>query len=774
MIVTRAWLQEWIDISDKSTEALCETLNSIGLEVDSVEKLRIPEKVVVGRVLSCEKHPDADKLNVCQVDLGDETTQIVCGAKNVAAGQTVAVATIGADLGNGFVIKKAKLRGVESNGMICGSTEIGLPQMNDGIMVLDESIGELVTGRELRTYPLLNDDIIEVELTANRGDALSVRGIARDLAAAYDRTLRAYERSFKDDRRGIARVLRFQVVGEPEARVVYRFAEFEPCEPRLLEAFRIACAGKYHERPLHQKVTYAIHSTGVILRVYDFDQLYNDEGKVTLELKREANGVDVLRCNGKVLSQIGLNQDAEISEPKGRHLILEASYVDPDTISARKTELGLEADDLYYNTSRGSETDLELGLDFLCDTISKECGARIYGGEERYMPKTEERILKVSQAFIDNFIGQPVDPAQVVAILSRLGISCMRKEDFFIIVVPDFRTDIYGVQDIVEELVRFIGIDNIVAKPLEIIEQRRLNEAYNLYKKRNKYRIKAAGAGFFESVHYFFANRALQQKYGLPVLDEALDLQNPISEELNTLRTTLVMHLLESASSNIKNGRKRVALFELGRVVDEKRHETEKMAFVFSGHLEEASLKNHGKPVTVDFFSFADKVSAVIGAFELKAKKEVEALFSPYEYATIEIDGKSVGYIARVHANAEKDFDLPRTYVCEVDFAALPYETVQAKSYAKFPSVTRDLSLLVPKTVAFDTIKEALREDIPVEIREFYPIDLFESEDLGENVSLTVRFVIRSDEKTLTEEEITAMIDKVLERLKSHLGIVIR
>ena len=174
MIVTRQWLQEYIDLSKISTQSMCKALNSIGLEVDSTERTLIPNNVVVGYVKSKEKHPDADKLNVCQVNIGNKIEQIVCGAKNVEAGQYVAVATVGAVLGEDFKIKKAELRGVPSNGMICGSSEIGLPKTNDGIMELDDSIGELKIGKELNEYSLINDEIIEIELTANRGDCLSI------------------------------------------------------------------------------------------------------------------------------------------------------------------------------------------------------------------------------------------------------------------------------------------------------------------------------------------------------------------------------------------------------------------------------------------------------------------------------------------------------------------------------------------------------------------------------------------------------------------------
>jgi len=190
MIITREWLKEFIDLDGVDSEKLCRVLNSIGLEVDSLNKIRVPKGVVVGKVLECQKHPNADKLNITQVDLGNETKQIVCGAKNVAKGQIVAVATVGANLGDGFVIKEAQLRGVDSFGMICGSNEIGLPKLNDGIWVLDESLGDLELGKELCEIDSINDDVIEIELTANRGDCLSIYGVARDLSAALNKELK--------------------------------------------------------------------------------------------------------------------------------------------------------------------------------------------------------------------------------------------------------------------------------------------------------------------------------------------------------------------------------------------------------------------------------------------------------------------------------------------------------------------------------------------------------------------------------------------------------
>ena len=773
MIVTKSWLQEWIDIKDISTEKICETLNAIGLEVESVQKIEIPAKVVVGKVLSCEKHPDADKLNVCQVDIGTEVTQIVCGAKNVKAGLIIPAATIGADLGNDFIIKEAKLRGVQSNGMICGATEIGMPQMNDGILPLDDSIGDLTLGRELRSYEVFNDDIIEIELTANRGDCLSIRGVARDLGAALNRELKVPVPQFKEDRRGVARVLDLEVEGEVDANIVYRFAEIHSCQQNVKEAFLLSCVDLYHEDRFSQILSFINHDTGVILHAYDFSALA-EENKVSLTLKKDALGVTSLYCGDKILSKIGLYQDPKSMVKVAESVILEASYIHPFVVSAKKMEQKIEVDDTFYHTSRGSETDLGFGLDMLCDKMVTACEAKVYAGEQKQIKTSTLPIVKMEHSYIENFIGQKFDQSEIVLLLNRLGLQSQAKGDAIYVTIADYRSDITHEQDIIEEIVRLVGIDNIKSKPLQITEKRRINETYERYKKRLHYRKKSAGAGFFESVHYFFDNKKTMQTYGFTTVDEKLDITNPISEELNTLRTTLVLHLLESTSKNIKNAKSKVALFELGRVVDTQRDEHEKMAFVFSGFQEDPSVLNHGKPESIDFLSFCDKLSAVIGEFTLQKAQDLNTLFSPYEYGRVIVKGEDIGYITRVHLEAENAFGLPKTYLCEIDFDGLQYEKIIAKTYAKFPSLNRDLSLIIPKTLSFGEILRDLVGVLPQEILSFYPIDSYEDEKLQDNTSVTVRFEIQSSHKTLTEEEITAIMESILKIFEEKYGIGLR
>jgi len=240
MIVTRSWLEEWIDLSEISTDEIAKIFNSIGLEVDRVHHYEMPKKVLFGKVLECEKHPDADKLNVCQVDIGEKTEQIVCGASNVRAGLTVAVATVGAVMPNNMKIKPVKLRGVESNGMICSALELGLEDCQDGILEIDDSIGKFYLGQEISKNPIFNDDLIEIELTANRGDCLSIRGVARDLSAALNREIKNHDTHDKDDKRGIGRILNLTHDKTLDVNLRYKALDIKTITTPLIVKLRLA------------------------------------------------------------------------------------------------------------------------------------------------------------------------------------------------------------------------------------------------------------------------------------------------------------------------------------------------------------------------------------------------------------------------------------------------------------------------------------------------------------------------------------------------------
>ena len=771
MIVTYEWLNEWIDLKDKSVEDICAKLNSIGLEVDSVTKQKIPENVVLGKVLECQKHPDANKLNICQVDVGDETLQIVCGAKNVAKDQYVAVAKIGAVLGKDFKIKEANLRGVDSFGMICSSSEIGLIDTNDGIMVLDESIGELTLGKELREYPLLNDTIIEIELTANRGDCLSIYGVARDLSAVYDRELKTKDYAFEVDRRGIGRVLELDSDSGINSSLRYMFFENEGLKCDFLTSFRLYMCEEELKTPIENALTYSMINSGVVLRAYDFDKFEKDENnKVVLRVKKEDDGIDRVYNDKNIVCSVGLSQSEDFSvSEKTTKVLVGASFVDPEYISLKRYETKSKTDDLYYRSSRGSESDLEFGLKELSEQIGTN--ARIYAGYEETIDNFEERVIQVESSFVDEFIGNEIESTLVINTLNKLGFDVDFRGEFYVIKVPLFRSDIKNPQDIIEEIVRIVGIDNIEAKPLKFFERPKIG-AYEKIKKRRFYKTKAVGLGYFESISYFFDNKEELQSYGFDVVDDKKDIINPITNELNTLRTTICLNLIRSASKNTKVGRKRIKLFELGKVVDNSLVEKERFSFIYSGQREVDGYLSDTSECS--FKDIAQDLFAIVGKCELKKQKPQNTLFNPYEYASIMIDGKEAGFVGRVHLEIEKKYDLKATYICELDFDCLRYKVIKAKDYSKFQASQKDLSFLIPKDMSFEDIKEAVKKDMPPLVQNYYVIDIYEGEELGDKKSMTIRFVLQDMSKTLEDSDIKSAMDEIVKVLNSKLGLELR
>ncbi len=770
MIITKSWLQEFIDISKISTEDICKTLNSIGLEVDSVAKIEIPKGIVVGYIKECEKHPDADKLSVCQVSIGDaRVEQIVCGAKNVAAGQYVPVATVGCVLGEDFKIKKAKLRGVESNGMICSSTEIGLAKLNDGILELDDSIGDLIIGKELNTYPLLNDDIIEIELTANRGDCLSIHGIARELSAYYKLKINEFDRHEEEHPLGIGQVLTVESAKDIESSFIYKGGNLDNFKLPVLQKIRTGIIDEYSPCDILALRKYVIHSTGVLLNIYNTDFGHMQ----TLNITKDKNGFDTV-SNGDKKSTVGI--ETKEFDPNGNDIIIEAAYIEPDVLAQRVFETKIKTSDIYYRSSRGSEPSLSMGIDYLCTMIS-EFGGNILKGTKYFTDEFVNINIDIDFAKVDAIVGQHIDKFQIETILQLLGFNINNRSDNVLNVsIPQFRHDIKNIADITEEIVRIVGIDNIKAKPLAIDEVNRINAtSLNLIKK-NDIRAKAVSNGFFETLTYVFASREVLEKYGFETVSEKKDILNPITNELNTFRTTLLTNLIEAVSNNTKHGFKRIAFFEMGSSFDKDRNEKKSLSFVFSGSKEEESISNNGKPEDITFFEFASKISAIIGKFELEPLKEIDNKFvHPYQSGNIIVDGETIGFISKLHPEASKDFDISdSTFICEIDFTKLNSDLIKAQDISKFQSSKRDLSLVVPKSLEYKQIKDVINSLNIEDIKQFNLIDVYSDEKLGENESLTIRFVLQSDTKTFEDEDINKIMDSILTALEEKLDIKLR
>ncbi len=775
MIVTKNWLNEWIDLNGITTEQLLKTFNAIGLEVDRHETIRVPDGVVIGYVEACERHPDADKLSVCQVNIGAGVRQIVCGAANVRAGIHIALATVGSELPGGLKIKAAKLRGVPSDGMICSSKELGLPSTGEGIMILDGSIGELEPGKNLNEYPLFDDDLIEIELTANRGDCLSIRGIARDLRAALNRPIKECAKNEGHDRLGIGRILQLHHTETFDADLLFGAVDVKAFDLPFLITLRLALVGEEYATPVDAILAYATHSTGVILRAYPFETFGDPEAKGVITLGTDENGYSALYGREKV-SVIGVSQEKEAHFTSAEGLaIIEASYIAPDIIAKKMGEKKIPSCPHYYRTSRGSEPAIGMGIGYAMSLFEKYSGSQVYGGNIELLSSYEPRIVSMSEEEIESFIGMNIDKTTVTQIFKNLGMDIGKtKGSAFAISVPQFRHDILNKQDVVEEIVRIVGIDNIPSKPLAFAEANRMGEDLAEYRKTRLYRHRAAQSGFYESVHFVFNERIQLEKLGFVCTEEDKELLNPITATFDTLRPTLLAGLLNSASANVKVNQKKIALFEAGMVFDPQRRESKRIAFLVSGPMEGEKIANAGKPAPVDFASFVQLIANVAGAFELAPHTSGHALAHPYVCAKVVIAGNEAGELFRLHPSLEAEFDLPITYLCELSLDALPYGLIEAKGYSKYQASFRDLSLLVSQSVAYETIRGVIERHTPEAVRRFYPVDRYISEALGDQMSLTLRFVLQSDEKTLEEEEISAAMERVLNALQNELGVTLR
>ncbi len=773
MIITKSWLTDWLDFEDKSLDDIAHTLNSIGIEVDRICTLKVPDKIVVGFVKEKVKHENSDKLSICQVDVGNEILQIVCGAQNVAQGQFVAVALKGALMPNGMEIKEAKLRGVDSCGMLCSSTELGFEKINDGIMLLDDSIGELELGKALNSYEIFNDGLIEVELTPNRGDCLSIYGIARDLAAALNLNLKE-KLPFKEGENvlGIGRILRLSAEKELNSLYNYRAIELkEKIQTNLLIGLRLAQVENLGKNPIENLLNYATHSTGVLFNAYDLDSFYKENEEFTLSLVKEAQGETKVSCQDELLSVSGIYQEEKFkSKEDSKIIIIEANYTDPMIIADAKMSYKKQDDQTIYRSFRGSEPKLNLGMDFLLSVLEKNPNLIIYSSSQQIITNKELPNIAISIESISKTIGQEVDKDEVLKILKKLGFELILSADGLVNVkAPMHRPDIKNLADICEEVVRIIGIDNIASKGLEFVEKNRLNSTYKNYKELVELRKKAVANGYFESLHYVLDNEEELKSLGFNPIK--LKLINPITAELNTLRTTLLNHLLNAASLNAKNSKKIIKLFELGVVFGSNNEELNHIAFVHSGYKEEPKISNKAKPELANFYDFLLDLKNIIGDFKLKASKY--DILSPYEQADIYLKDLKIGFAGRLHLKIENERDLLKTYVCELDLNLIKQHFKLAKPYSKFPSISRDLSILIPKGFEYEKIKNCIEELDLENLENFRLVDLYSDVSLKNSYSLTLKFIFRDMNKTLEEAQVAEYIDKILQSFK-EMGLELR
>ncbi|WRA15575.1 phenylalanine--tRNA ligase subunit beta [Helicobacter pylori] len=744
----------------KDIAKLCEDLSRLGLEVESCIPYIAPKNVVVGKVLEKAPHKNAEKLSVCQVDVGKEVLQIVCGAKNVAKNQFAPVALKGAIIGS-TTIAKTELRGVESHGMICSSIELGFPKINDGILELDESVGELVLGKELHEYAPFNTHVLEISLTPNRGDCLSVLGIAREISAFYHTPLKPIKAlNFTPKSDSIALHVGENIESHLAYYLIYNHSLKTPLNIRLSLAHNNALS----ENDLNNFIEFSAHFSGVILNAYSLNKT-----PIDLIIKNDENNLESVYINHQKRSTIAIkHQDQkDLSEC----LLLEASYTDPISLSLKLHALKdktLQKDNaLIYRSTRGSNPNLSDGLNFL----SAHLKATILESKQT-KHSLKDCALKFQLEDITEILGLVIEAEKIQGILKNLGFKVSikvsnSKPQILEVIVPNFRHDIKTIQDIAEEILRFVGIDNLISKPLDSISSKNSNPHYDTHRFFENLKHKALACGFKEVIHYVFYSKEKQQKLGFEVLGDPLELQNPITTELNTLRTSLVCGLLDASLRNKNLGFKSIALYEKGSVYNSKREEVQKLGFLASGLQKKESYPD-AKGKAWDFYSFAECVSKVIGDFSLEKLTTQTPINHPYQSAKIIQNNEIIGVIAKIHPKVIQELDLFESYYAEIDASKLKRHAMLLKPFSIYPSSVRDLTLIIDENTAFSRIKKALKDAQIPNLSEILPLDIFKESD--NTIALSVRCVIHSLEKTLNDEEVNSAVQKVLEILEKEFN----
>lgn len=782
MIITKHLLEQFISLQGIDKEEILSGLNQIGLEVESFQELKAPKHVVVGKVLQKSKHPSADKLSVCQVDVGKEVLQIVCGAQNVEMDQWVAVALEGCILQTPkgrLEIKPTNLRGVESFGMICSSVELGFPKLNEGIMVLDSSIGELQAGEMLCAYPLFDNFLIELGLTPNRGDCLSILGVARDLSVILGIPLQI--KNYQDENTvfGIGRVLQVIHEGDFSSSVLYKVAHLSSVVIPFEMSLSLAMCGISPQNSLQDFLNYAMHNIGVILRIYPLERFKRSDTHTHQDVKAEVllkkEGQYDCVYSSKCESIVGISQN-EISMSEGM-LLLEASYIDPLIVSEWIYQNKALAKDsqISYKTTRGSNPDLLLGMQYLCELLIRFLKIEIYSSHHRSALEEKNIYIKTTFDSIDSILGQKIDKEEITNLLKKIGfrIEASRDETFFMAIPPFYRHDIKTIQDVAEEILRFYGIEKIKNTSLQFIEQSpRKNDLFFRYKRKRNLIKRAVSQGFSETLHYLFYDRSKMQELHLECVQDHLDVLNPITHDLNTFRSSLLPAMLDSIERNKNLGFKAIGFCEIGICCNQDRKEIEKIAFVVDP-LKKIESLSHPKGVKWDFYTFASSIAEIIGEFELKETHQdaPSKLFHPFVSAWIYKEGEKIGCIGKINPQSGYAEGL----ICELLLEPLLQERQrEQKEICRFQSNVRDLTILIQKDIPFWRIKKALQEAKINYLASFYPLDLYQSEEFGDQVALSLRFVLRSLEKTLQEDELAFSMQEALSLLEREFNATLR
>lgn len=778
MKISLNWLKEYIDLSGISSDEIIEKITFAGLEVeDVVDQKKNFENMVVGFVKERIKHPNADKLSLCIVSDGVRDYNVVCGASNVATGQKIAFAKIGAVIPNGsFKIEKAKIRGEVSEGMICSEKELGISDNHDGILVLDSSLKE---GTELSEALGFDDVTMEVNITPNRADALSHIGVARDLCAIYNRKLKFPSVDLKETGKKSEELAAVEIKDSEKCpryigKVVSNVEVKE--SPEWMKK-RLKSIGL---RPINNVVdvtNYVLYEVGQPLHAFDLDNLAGnkiivkraEEGEkfVSLDSKeRKMKSSDLMICDAERAVAIAGVMGGENSEvtTKTKNILIESAYFNSSSVRKTAKHLALSTD-ASYRFERGTDYNITLWAAKRASLLIQEtAGGEIAFGEiDAYPNPIIAKKVEVRFSRINKVLGYEIPKDDVAIILSNLGFELIeRKEDKLLVQIPPYRSDVEREIDLIEEVARIYGYNNIPEiNKISITLEEKIDQSEFTDKLRNALN----SLGFYEIVTNSMLSESVASKFGNPIT-----VLNPQSSEMSHIRPSLLPGLLTTVSNNLKVSEKDLMMFEIGKIFNKKNNsissfddfeEAESLIAIVTGY--SIRTKWYSKDKQYDLYELkgisVSLVNKLVQGVTIQFKRNEETISVYSNCLNVLVEGEVVGLIGKVITKVADTFDVNQpVFAIDLNIEKLKKIKSPRKSFGellKYPKVYRDCAFVLDAGIEAERVMEVIKESSTNLLHNVNLFDIFQSESLG-NLKKSLAFQLEYFDlgRTLTEEEV--------------------
>lgn len=803
MFVSYKWLQDYVDLSGVSADELAEKITKSGIEVEGVDVLNEGIKgIVVGHVVERVQHPNADKLSKCQVDIGQgEPVQIICGAPNVAQGQKVAVATVGAVLPGNFKIKRAKLRGEESNGMICSLTELGMEakvvpkEYSEGIFVFPQ---DAAVGSDAIALLNRDDEVLELGLTPNRADCLSMLGVAYEVAAILGRDVKLPENDLQPVNEKATDYITVKVEANEDnplyAAKVIKNVKIGPA-PLWMQT-RLMSAGIRPHNNVVDITNYILLEYGQPLHAFDYNRLgskeilirraHDGEKFVTLDdAERTLTSDHLVITNGTepvALAGVMGGANSEVTSDTTT-VLLEAAYFTGGTIRKASKDHGLRSEASARFEKGVDPNRVRAAGERAAYLIAKYAGGEVLEGAAEVDTLTvEPAVVSITLEKINSVIGTNLTIAEVEAIFERLQFAVSSEGENITVTAPTRRGDIKIEEDLIEEVARLYGYDLIpMTLPIGSATPGKLSK---YQEKRRIVRQYLEGAGLYQAVTYSLTSEEKAAQFALEKRD-FIRLAMPMSEDRSILRLSIMPQLLEVLKYNSARQNDSFAVYETGAVflangTEVLPEEEEHLAGAITGLWHSHSWQGEKKPV--DFYvvkGILEGLFAKLGLTEnvTYVQAKVDNMH-PGRTAEIHLNGERIGFVGQVHPTMQKELDLKDTYVFELSLKAVLEEATAALRYEgipRFPSITRDIALVVDKETVSGVLKDIIQTAGGQLLKEVHVFDLYEGDRMEagkKSIAYSLKYM--DPERTLTDEEVTKVHTQVLEALKSQAGAVLR